>query len=88
MVRQQSVPAPSVRDGLVRERVVVTMDNQQGFVGVLWSADSTGVVLRSAAGQPVEFIEIDGVRTEVDGQQVFIPEARVLFMQILGAAGG
>jgi hypothetical protein len=88
--RNGTLSAPTVRDGLVRHRVVVTLSSGEGVQGILWATDVTGILVRGAPGEPVQLIEAgdDGdVRaSDVDGE-VFVPADRVLFVQVMGASG-
>jgi hypothetical protein len=79
----RSPPAPLVRDLLVRQRVLVTLTTQQGFAGVAWQSDATGLLLVAAAGEPVTFVDADGGEgSPVDGQ-VWVPADRILFVQLV-----
>lgn len=77
------LPAPSVRDGLVRQQVVVTLVDETGVRGVLWSTDETGLLLAPAAGEPVEQWAPGGEWQPADGA-LFVPAAMVKFVQIPG----
>lgn len=88
MVRGRSEPSPpTVRDGLVRRRVLVTLINDQGFEGVLWAADESGLHLTGMPGHETGGLVFyrDSVTPEpVDRGDVFVPAEQVLFMQIIG----
>lgn len=77
-------PQVTVRDGLVRQRVVVTLDDETGVRGVLWATDETGLLVCPAAAQPVETWAPGGDWQDADGS-LFVPAARVKFLQVLGA---
>lgn len=75
-------PPPSVRDGLVRRQVVVTLDDETGARGVLWQADESGLVLAPAAGEPVLLWSPAATDWEPADGALFIPAARIKFVQI------
>lgn len=77
------IAAPSVRDGLVRQSVVVTLADETGARGVLWATDDTGLLLAPAAGQRVQTWSPGGDWSDIDGT-LFVPAAVVKFLQVLG----
>lgn len=66
---------------------MVSMPDNQGFEGVLWAVDATGMVLRASGAAPVELVTPDGERQPADGE-VFIPASQVLFVQVLDGGAG
>lgn len=80
--RAQVPPPPSVRAGLVRSTVVVTLTDETGVRGVLWDADDTGLLLTGAAGEPVQYLAAGSEEwVPVDGG-MFVPAAAVKFVQL------
>lgn len=77
------LPPPTVRDGLVRQHVVVTLADETGVRGLLWSTDDTGLMLAPAPGQPVESWSPGGDWVPADGA-LFVPMAAVKFVQVPG----
>ena len=76
------VSAPSVRDGLVRRTVAVTLTDDTGVRGVLWASDETGLLLSPAAGEPVlTWSPAAGEWEPADGS-LFVPAERIKFVQI------
>lgn len=73
---------PTILAGLARRAVVVTLTDESGARGVAWQADSSGLMLTAAAGQPVEVITPDGHRDPADGA-LFIPADRIKFVQLI-----
>jgi hypothetical protein len=76
-------PPPTVRDALVRQLAVVTLVDETGVRGLVWSSDATGLMLAPAAGQPVEQWSPGGEWTPADGQ-LFVPAAQIKFVQLPG----
>lgn len=74
----------SILDGLTRDRVLVTLTNDQGFEGVLWAVDESGLLLKPSAAQPLLFYPDGETPKDVDRGDVFVPTDRVLFVQLLG----
>ena len=79
------VPPPSLLAGLVRAEALVTLVDESGLRGVVWSADESGLVLSSAAGTAVEYMapEPGAEWVPVNGA-VFVPAERVKFIQMPG----
>lgn len=82
-------PDPTVRDGLVRKRVMVTVvDNvtprEVGYRGIVDNLDHTGMMLVAGAGAPLEYIDEKDQATDLgdDGGRIFIPADRIKFVQI------
>lgn len=73
----------SLRSSMQRQRVIVTMTNDQGIDGILWAADKTGYKLVASGDRRVELITLDGERQPMDGQ-AFVPAERVAFVQVVG----
>lgn len=78
-------PAPLVRDGLVRQSVVVTLSDETGARGVLWASDESGLLLVAAAGRPVQTWAPGGEWVDADGS-LFVPALVVKFVQVLGGS--
>lgn len=76
----------TLAEELARRLVLVTMTDDQGFQGVLWASDRSGLRMVAAADMAVELITVDGERQQVDGQ-VFVPADRVAFIQVLAGGG-
>jgi hypothetical protein len=85
MLTRSGPPAPSVRDGLVRQSVVVTLVDETGVRGVLWASDDTGLMLAPAAGSPVQTWSPGGDWVDADGS-MFVPLPAVKFVQVLGSS--
>ena len=83
MVRRAERPV-TVRDGLVRQSVVVTLVDETGVRGLLWATDETGLLLAPAAGAPVQTWSPGGDWSNADGS-LFVPAASVKFVQVPGA---
>lgn len=79
------LPAPSTLAGLVRAEALVTLADESGLRGIVWSADASGLVLTSAAGTAVEYMapEPGAEWVPVNGA-VFVPAERVKFVQLPG----
>jgi hypothetical protein len=82
--RASAPPAPTIRDGLARQHVVVTLADESGVQGVLWSTDETGLVLAGAAGAPVQYLARGGGEWETVDGAVFVPAGSVKFVQLPG----
>lgn len=89
MVGKRQPGPPTLRDGLVRQRVLVTLrrdagdDGDEGWLGICSQADATGLLLVSAAGQPLEFVAGDDQRHPTSDGAMFVPDERIRFVQIL-----
>ena len=68
-----------IRRHLTRERVLVSIDNDEAFEGVLVEADRRHLVLADASQ-----VTPDGERVPVDGR-LWLPVERVLYLQQVGA---
>lgn len=78
-------PAPSALAGLVRTEVLVTLADESGMRGIVWTADASGLVITSAAGTPVEYMAPDpGAEWVPVNGAVFVPAERVKFVQLPG----
>lgn len=77
-------PAPSLLAGLVRQLVVVTLADESGVRGVVWSADVSGLVLVGAAGDPVGYMAAGAEEWSPADGAVFVPAASVKFVQVPG----
>lgn len=75
-------PPPSVRDGLVRRTVSVTLTDETGVRGVLWASDETGLLLTAAPGEPVLTWSLATSEWEPADGSLFVPAGRVKFVQI------
>lgn len=83
MVTRRQPPAPTVLAGLVRQTVVVTLLDESGARGVVWSVDDTGLMLVPAAGEPVE-TWAEGHDWEPAPGAMFVPAPAIKFVQIPG----
>lgn len=81
MVSRRPAP-PQLSDSLVRRSVVVTLDDETGARGVLWQADSSGLVLAPAAGESVLVLAPGTAEWEPADGCLFVPAARIKFVQI------
>lgn len=84
--RRPPPPAPSVRDSLVREDVVVTLNTieDEGYRGMLWAADDSGLLLISSVTAPVlHYVAGEDEPEVVDGGRMFVPDAMVKAVQIV-----
>lgn len=73
--------------GLVKQRVLVTLTNDQGLEGVMWAADASGVLLVPSGPEPILFYPAGAEVEEIDRGQVFTPMEQVKFVQLLGREG-
>lgn len=89
MVKKDRTAPSNLFAGLARSRVLVTLDNSQGFEGILWWADDSGLLIKQAADEPILFYR-DGSDEPVpmDRGDVFVPADRLLFIQVLAEGGG
>jgi hypothetical protein len=78
------VPPPSLLAGLVRQQVVVTLADESGVRGVLWSADGSGLMLAGAAGDPVQYMAPGADEWSSADGVLFVPAASVKFVQVPG----
>ncbi len=91
MVKIPVPPPPSVLAGLVRSHVLVSLNtmDDEGYQGLLWAADDTGVLLVTSARGPVLYLKADQDEpVEVDGGRMFIPDGMVKAMQIMEPGSG
>lgn len=89
MVKKDRSAPQTLFAGLARSRVLVTLDNNQGFEGVLWWADESGLLIKQAADEAILFYR-DGSDEPVpmDRGDVFVPADRLLFLQVLVEGSG
>ncbi len=89
MVKKDRTAPSNLFAGLARSRVLVTLDNNQGFEGVLWWADESGLLIKQAADEAILFYRDQADEPmAMDRGDVFIPADRLLFVQVLTEGSG